>query len=75
MNLILKKTNIDHKKVKVIYIDRNLNWTYINYLPEDFKYNYKINNRGSLEDFKGLKNNNFSGKNGLRDQLINTIQP
>ncbi len=30
---------------------------------------------GSLEDFKGLKNNNFSGKNGLRDQLINTIQP
>lgn len=40
------------KKVKVIYIDRGLKWSYVNYLPEDFKYNYKIDNKGTLNDFK-----------------------
>ena len=40
------------KKVKVVYIDRNLKWNYINFLPSDFKYDYKVDNIGTLEDFK-----------------------
>jgi adenylate kinase family enzyme len=40
------------KKVKVVYIDRGLKWDYVNYLPQDFKYNYKVNNTGTLDEFK-----------------------
>lgn len=39
-------------KVKVVYINRNLKWSYVNYLPEDFKYNYRVENTGTKEEFK-----------------------
>ena len=40
------------KKVKVVYINRNLKWNYINFLPSDYKYDYKIDNTGSIADFE-----------------------
>ena len=49
---IIKIRRTFPKKVKVIYIDRALKWNYINYLPQDFKFDYKIENRGTIEEFK-----------------------
>lgn len=40
------------RKVKVVYIDRGLKWDYINYLPKDFAFNYKVYNTGTLDEFK-----------------------